>query len=95
MSPLFTQLGSIFLSVFLAELGDKTQVATLLFASDKNLHPLPVFLASAGALVLSSAMAVFLGSTLSKYLTFIPLKLIAGICFIGIGCWTIWDYLQK
>jgi putative Ca2+/H+ antiporter (TMEM165/GDT1 family) len=89
------QLWSIFVSVFLAELGDKTQVATLLFASDKNLHPIPVFIASAAALTLSSALAVFFGSFLSKYLQFIPLKLIAGVCFIGIGCWTIWDHFQK
>lgn len=89
------QLWSIFVSVFLAELGDKTQVATLLFASDKNLHPVSVFLASAGALALSSALAVFFGSFLGRYLQFIPLKLIAGICFIGIGCWTIWDFYQK
>lgn len=90
-----TQLWSIFISVFLAELGDKTQVATVLFASDKDLQPIPVFLASASALVLSSALAVFLGSTLGKYLDFIPLKLLAGIAFIGIGSWTIWDHFQK
>ena len=45
-------------TVFLAELGDKTQLATLLFASEGKVSPLMVFVASAGALVLSSAIAV-------------------------------------
>lgn len=89
------QLWPIFVSVFLAELGDKTQVATVLFASNKEVTPLGVFFASASALVLSSALAVFFGSTLGKYLHLIPLKLIAGVCFIGIGVWTLFDHFQK
>lgn len=84
----------IFISVFLAELGDKTQLATVLFASDKSISPFMVFLAAAGALVCSTALAVFLGSLLGKYLEFIPLKLIAGVLFIAIGAWTIWDHFK-
>jgi len=81
----------IFSTVFLAELGDKTQLATLLFASDaKNqASPLSVFLAAAGALVLSTAIAVALGTMAERYLTMIPLKLIAGLGFIAIGVWTV------
>lgn len=89
------QIWSIFISVFLAELGDKTQVATVLFSTHKSLHPLQVFMASAGALVLSSAIAVFLGSHLGKYMTLVPLKLIAGVCFIAIGSWTVWEHFQQ
>lgn len=89
------QIWSIFISVFLAELGDKTQLATVLFASDKSLSPVSVFMASAGALVLSSLLAVFFGNVLGRYMEFVPLKLIAGLCFIGIGCWTVWDHFQK
>jgi putative Ca2+/H+ antiporter (TMEM165/GDT1 family) len=88
-------LWPIFVSVFLAELGDKTQIATVLFASNKEVSPLAVFCASAGALVLSSALAVFFGSFLGKHLHLIPLKLIAGLCFIGIGVWTVYDHCQK
>lgn len=90
-----TNLWPIFVSVFLAELGDKTQVATLLFSANKDVHPFGVFLASAGALVLSSALAVFLGSQLGRYMDFIPLKLLAGVGFIGIGLWTLFDHFQK
>jgi putative Ca2+/H+ antiporter (TMEM165/GDT1 family) len=84
----------VFFSVFAAELGDKTQLATLLFASENKLSPLTVFAASAGALVLSSALAAAAGCLISKYLSGIPLKLIAGIGFVAIGGWTILQALR-
>lgn len=58
-------LWSIFATVLLAELGDKTQVATLLFAADPRLSHLGVFIASAGALAFFSLLAVFVGGQLS------------------------------
>ncbi len=85
---------AIFATIFLAELGDKTQLATLLFATDKQHHPMVIFLAAAGALVLSTAIAVALGTMAERYLTMIPLKLIAGIGFIAIGSWTIWGHFN-
>lgn len=84
----------IFVTVFLAELGDKTQLATVLFASDKNHSPLFVFIAAAAALVASTAIAVILGAAAGKYLDNIPLKLIAGIGFIAIGTWTVFDHFK-
>ncbi len=86
---------SIFLSVFLAELGDKTQLATLLFATDGKISPTGVFFASAGALVLSSLIAVAAGTFAKEYLANLPLKLIAGIGFIVIGGWTLFDYFRE
>ena len=76
------KLFAVFSAVFLAELGDKTQLATLLFASEGEHHPVAVFFAAAGALVLSTALAVLVGTLASKYLEAIPLKLIAGSGFI-------------
>ena len=90
---MFTFL-TIFFSVFLAELGDKTQIATLLFATDSKLSPVAIFLASAGALVLSSAIAVLAGSFAKAYLQHIPLKLISGIVFIIIGAVSIYSYYK-
>jgi putative Ca2+/H+ antiporter (TMEM165/GDT1 family) len=84
----------IFLTVFLAELGDKTQLATLLFASEGKVSPLMVFAASAGALVLSSAIAVCVGTAASQYLAALPLKAIAGLGFILIGAWTLLQYYR-
>jgi putative Ca2+/H+ antiporter (TMEM165/GDT1 family) len=82
-----TAFFSIFITVFLAELGDKTQLATMLFAAEGNRPAWLVFAASA-------AVAVILGATAEKYLQAIPLKLIAGIGFVLIGAWTIWDHFR-
>ncbi|MEI9991305.1 MAG: TMEM165/GDT1 family protein [Rhizomicrobium sp.] len=88
------ELFVIFSTVFLAELGDKTQLATLLFASDEKNSAWPVFFAAATALVLSTAIAVALGTMAERYLTFIPLKLIAGLGFIAIGVWTVASHFR-
>lgn len=89
------QILAIFVTVFLAELGDKTQLATLLFATDGQQHPFLIFLAAAGALVASTAVAVVLGTAGAHYLHAIPLKLIAGIGFVGIGLWTIYGHFAS
>ena len=84
----------VFLTVFLAELGDKTQLATLLFASDRDHDPLIVFLAASLALVAATGIAVLLGALAEAYLARLPLKLIAGLGFIAIGIWTLWGHFQ-
>ena len=84
-------LWPIFVTVFLAELGDKTQLATLLFAADKSTNKAGVFAASAGALILSSFIAVRVGAQLSAYIPPKALKLIAGVGFIGVGVWVFMD----
>lgn len=88
------KLASIFAVVFLAELGDKTQLATLLFASDRALSPFRVFLAAAAALVVSTALAVLAGSLAARYLAAIPLKPIAGVAFIAIGGWMLIEHFR-
>ena len=87
-------LTTIFITVFIAELGDKTQIATLLFATDRQVHPMMVLMAAALALVASTAIAVALGTVAERYLTMVPLKLLAGIGFVLIGLWTIWGHLS-
>jgi putative Ca2+/H+ antiporter (TMEM165/GDT1 family) len=79
----------IFGSVLLAELGDKTQIATMLYATDKSVRPLSVFLAASSALVVSTFLAVVFGSVINRYIPTATLKLIAGIAFIGVGIWTV------
>lgn len=85
----------MFAAVFLAELGDKTQLATVLFASNGRHSPLTVFLVAGGALLASTALAVLLGSMAERWLTMIPLKLIAGLGFIAIGVWTVWSHYAE
>ncbi len=88
------KLASIFAVVFVAELGDKTQIATLLFASDRELKPILVFLAAASALVISTGIAVLVGNFGARYLETFPLKLFAGVGFIAIGGWTIFEHFR-
>ena len=81
---------TVFGTVFLAELGDKTQLATLLFASKTPGALLLVFLASASALVLTSAIGVAAGAVVSQYVNPRYLAYAAGVGFIVIGMWTVW-----
>ena len=82
-------LSTVFTSVFIAELGDKTQLATMLFASDKDTSKLTVFLGASLALVVTSALGVVAGSVLSQYVSEKFLHYLAGIGFIAIGVWTL------
>jgi len=78
-----------FVTIFLAELGDKTQIATLLFASNKDHSKLVVFLGAAPALVFTSAIGVLFGGVLSNYLDEKTLKIIGGVGFLVVGIWTL------
>ena len=78
---------AVFLSVFLAELGDKTQLATLLFATDAALSRWGVLAAAGGALVLSTALAVVAGSVLGSWVDGRHLRVGAAVGFIAIGVW--------
>jgi putative Ca2+/H+ antiporter (TMEM165/GDT1 family) len=89
-----SDLLAMFVAVFVAEFGDKTQLATVLFASERKMSPLLVFVASGGALLLSTALATFFGTVASRYLAGVPFKLIAGIGFILIGAWTVLQYYK-
>ena len=83
------QLATIFFTVLLAEMGDKTQVATMLFATEEHAGRFAVFAASAAALVTSSAVAVLAGSLITKAIPPSTLKTAAGIGFIAVGVWTL------
>ena len=82
---------TVFTTVFLAEIGDKTQLATMLFAADKQVSKPLVFLASAGALVLAAAIGVLVGAQIERFISPQTLKIVAGIGFIAIGCWTLFS----
>ncbi len=68
---------STFVTIFLAELGDKTQVATLLMSAQSH-QPWVVFGGAAAALVSTSLVGVLLGQWLAKYLTPQKLELATG-----------------
>jgi len=75
--------------VFLAELGDKTQLATFCFSADCDSR-ISVFLGSAGALVLSSSIAVLFGAAFSRFMPPNYIKIGAGIFFVIVGIWTLY-----
>ena len=75
---------STFLTVFIAELGDKTQFATLTISGTTN-KPLAVFLGSSSALVIASLIGALTGGSISSFLPELVLKLIASITFFIIG----------
>ena len=80
---------TVFTAVFIAELGDKTQIATMLFATDKDVNKLTIFAGASLALILASAIGVLAGSVISQFVSERQLNVIAGLGFIIIGVWTI------
>ena len=80
---------TVFVAVLIAELGDKTQIATLLFSTNKDYPKILIFLAAASALIASTGIAVLLGDTITNYINPKILSWMAGAGFIVIGVWTI------
>jgi len=80
---------TVFTTVFLAELGDKTQLATLLFAADKDVSKLTVFIGASMALVVASGIGVLAGGFVSQHINEKYLNYLAGVGFIVIGIWTL------
>lgn len=81
---------TVFAAVFIAELGDKTQLATMLFAADREVSKWTVFLGASAALVLATAIGVLAGALLSNYISDRILHYIAGTGFILIGVFTLY-----
>jgi len=79
---------STFTAIFLAEMGDKTQLAIFSLTSTTR-RPLPVFVGGAAALITVTALGVLFGEAVLKILPAAILNKIAAIMFIGIGIW-IW-----
>lgn len=82
-------LFTVFTAVFIAELGDKTQLATMLFAADKEVSKLTVFLGASLALIVASGIGVLAGGIISQYVSEKTLNYVAGAGFIAIGIWTV------
>jgi putative Ca2+/H+ antiporter (TMEM165/GDT1 family) len=82
---------AVFITVFLAEIGDKTQLATMLFSSEKETNKWIVFAGSASALVLAAGIGVLVGAQLERFVRPQTLKLVAGAGFIVIGLWTMFS----
>lgn len=84
----FKLLGTVFITIFVAEIADKTQIATLLYASNAQASKLTVFAGSALALIAASALAVFAGAMLSHWINPRIMARLAGVAFVLVGMWT-------
>jgi putative Ca2+/H+ antiporter (TMEM165/GDT1 family) len=85
----FKVFAAVFGTVFLAELGDKTQLATMLFAARNTVSLWAVFVGASAALVLASGIGVAAGALVAEYVNPKYLSYAAGVGFIAIGVWTL------
>jgi putative Ca2+/H+ antiporter (TMEM165/GDT1 family) len=90
----FKTLLAIFGTVFLAELGDKTQLATVLFAANRHYNAWLVFAAASLGLVAACAIGVLAGTLVAQHVNTRHLSIVAGVGFILIGAWTLWAGLR-
>ena len=78
--------------IFLAEMGDKTQLAAMTMAAETK-KPLAVFISAALALVCVSAIGVAAGGLLSHYIPLIWIKRVSAVAFIVVGVLILMDKL--
>ncbi len=81
---LITLLFTTFVTVFLAEMGDKTQLTTITLSSTTN-KPLAVFIGSSTALILATLLGALAGGSIANLIPAFILKLLSGIVFLFIG----------
>ncbi len=85
---------STFVMIFLAELGDKTQISTFALATNSR-STLSVFLGASGALVLTSLIAVVLGGVIGRFVPEKLIKVVSAAVFIGFGVLTLVEAFRK
>ncbi len=81
---LLTLLFTTFVTVFLAEMGDKTQLTTITLSSTTN-KPLAVFIGSSVALILATLLGALAGGSIANLIPAFLLKLLSGIVFLILG----------
>lgn len=85
--------GSTFITIFLAEIGDKTQIATLLMSAESH-TPWVVFAGAASALVATSLIGVLVGRWLSNRFSAKALERATGILLLCVSILLMWDVFQ-
>ncbi len=92
-SGMWTTFFSTFITIFLAEMGDKTQLATLLLSAQSG-SPWTVFIGSGVALIATSLVGVLLGRYLAKVLSPETLDIAAGMLLMVISILLLGDVVQ-
>jgi putative Ca2+/H+ antiporter (TMEM165/GDT1 family) len=91
---IFVTFGTTFITIFLAEIGDKTQLSTLLMSAQSH-KPWVVFLGSAAALITTSFLGVVLGSWVSTKLSPKTVEKSAGVMLLLVSVMLFWDVIQN
>ena len=81
---------STFLMIFLAELGDKTQLSIFALAANRKAF-LSVFIGATSALILTTLIAAALGSAIGRFVPEKAIKIVAGVVFVGFGALTLYE----
>ena len=89
----FKEFFATFLTIFAAEFGDKTQIATLMITAESH-APWVVFLGAASALIMTSLVGVILGRWLAKNVSEETLEIITGASLLMIAALLLWDMVQ-
>lgn len=89
----FKEFFTTFLTIFAAELGDKTQIATLMITAESH-SPWVVFLGAASALIMTSLVGVIVGRWLAKNLSEEALQTITGASLLMISALLLWDMVK-
>ena len=97
-TPFFSILISAFSTIFLAELGDKTQLATLMLSAQSG-RPLIIFIGAALALISTSLLGVLIGRWIANNLPRQRFTLLSGLIMLSLGTYLVTqgfvDFLEK
>ena len=85
---------STFVMIFLAELGDKTQISIFALAANRKAF-LSVLIGAAGALILTTVIAASLGAAVGRFVPEKIIKIVAAGVFIGFGALTLFEALKS
>jgi len=83
-------IASTFLMIFMAELGDKTQLSIFALAANRKAF-LSVLIGATGALILTTLIAAALGSVIGRFIPEKVIKIVAGVVFLGFGALTLYE----
>ena len=86
----FGPLLTVALTFFLAELGDKTMLATITIASEQNQF-FGVWIGSTIGMVLADGLAIIVGKVMGKNLPAVLIKYVGAAVFLISGFWTLWE----
>ncbi|HLP90229.1 MAG TPA: TMEM165/GDT1 family protein [Nostocaceae cyanobacterium] len=92
--PLLITLSTTFITIFLAEIGDKTQLSTLLMSAESH-APWVVFLGSGAALITTSLLGVLLGGWIASKLSPKTVEKSAGVMLLIISLMLVWDVIKN